>query len=284
MSITDAKTEAGAAAEIIRQYANTPIDHGDDVLGVVLRDGQRIETIDREHLRDQPKTKRGKIEVHTPDALVAYAKRHLDDDGSTLWADVDAASITVILNDHDLDRKPNLDGHAGWADHRVHLQLRHSAEWAAWTAGNEKLVDQETFAAFLEEHVQDVAEPDGVTLLEVARTFHATVGARFKRATNLNSGETQLVYEQQIEAAAGRAGDAKVPTELTVALRPFYGDEMVLVRGRFMFRVRDGQLALGYRLLNLIEVKQTSVQRLVGVVSSELALPIIEGAAPGARR
>lgn len=287
MNPNDAKTEAAAGAALAAASPPTlaPLDpHDQDepaLFTVILRDGQEVETVDLEKYRYAPRDKRGHVHVHTPDALVAYAKRHLDDHESTLWADVEAARVTVVLNDHATDLAAVL---AGWADHRAELVLRRSPEWKAWSEQNEKGMSQTAFAEFLEENVHVIADPDGATLLEVARTFHATKGARFKSAVSLHSGETQLVYEEQIEAKAGISGDTTVPRDFTVALRPFLGHEPVLVRGRFTYRVREGTLALGYKLLNLDDISRDAVMTIVTDVSARLDLPAIEGTAPGARR
>ncbi|MDP8961520.1 MAG: YfdQ family protein [Actinomycetota bacterium] len=281
------RTEADAVADIVgEQHVLRRALYGDNedeaTLGYLVfdRDGNHVGTYDVERYRNAPVTRRGTVHVHTPDALVTYARRCLDEEASTLWGDLEAATITVVLNDHG---KLQI-GSPGWADHRAILQLRPSPEWEAWTRIDGGWRSQVELAEFLEERVQDIVDPDGATLLEVARTFHATSTARFKSAIALHSGEQQLVYEQEIDGKAGRTGQAEIPREFTLFIRPFFGTDPVDVHGQFRFRVREGSLALGVRLLRVQDVRRGAIGEALEVVSQELALPAIEGAAPKPRR
>lgn len=280
-------TEAEAIAQLVRDADTTLIhditDDDDDALEYRVygrgHDGelQLVEAVDLEKRRDHPRSKRGTIAVHTPQALVAYANRHLDADVSTLWGDVEQAKLTVVLNDHGDgdDLKP------GWGDHRAVLALQKSPEWKAWTAlAADEFVQQTVLAEFLEENINAIVEPSGAAMLEVAQTFHATVGARFKQSKSLHSGEQQLVYEEDINAKAGASGQAEIPKEFLLALRPFIGTEPVAVQARFRFRLRDGHLYLGVKLLNIEDVLREAVDQVLTDVAEQLALVAIEGVAP----
>lgn len=241
----------------------------------------RIDTVDLEQRRDHPRAKTGAIRVATPEALVRYARRHAHDVCTTLWADIDAGKLTVVLNDHE-------DGHedalAGWGDHRVEMALQRSPEWKAWQAINDRLMGQVELAEFLEEHYLEVLQPDGSTLIEVTQTFHATSGAQFKSAQRLDSGEQRLVYEENIEARAGRNQSTEIPTDLKIGLRPWVGVDPVAVDAKFRFRVRDGGLGLAVKLLRLDEVSRDAVTEACLAVEQELGLDAIEGTVPPARR
>lgn len=221
-----------------------------------------------------------------PQRSSADAVWHLDPRASTLWADVEHARLTVVINDHEQtgeDSEPGT-GLAEWADHRATLQLAHTAEWVAWTSHNDKNMTQVAFAEFLEERIRDVIEPAGAALLEVSRTLQATTSANFKQATSTHSGETTLVWEENVTATAGRTGKADVPREFRLGLVPFVGGNVVAVDGLFRYRVRDGRLELGYRLLNVQDVLRAAVLDLVDFVAQALGLSPIEGEAPSARR
>lgn len=276
---TGVTTEAGAVAAIVGERVVTN-DLNDDVL-LVVRPGSTVqELVDLDRFRELPRQKAGSIHVHTPDGLVTYAKRHVEPTLSTLWADVDAATITVVCNDHSSEDAEL----TGWADHRVALRLRHSPEWKDWTDLDGKDLSQTALAEFLEERIGDILEPDGATLLEVAQTLHATTGARFKSAVALHSGEQQLVWEETVAATAGTTGKAEIPRQFTVSLAPFYGTDKQPVVGRFRFRVREGRLTLGFRLLHLTEILQAAVEEVAKTAAGELGLDVINGTAPAARR
>lgn len=275
------RTEADAVAEIARddQMIETIISgreervYGRDAAGEVVR----VDTVDLREDDDEPQHLRGTVNVHTTDALIAYGERHVDADASTLWGDVDNRLLTVVFNDHH-------NGTPGWADHRAVLRLNASPAWRDWTGHNEKGHSQEEFAEFLEEHISDITDPSGSTMLDVTRTFHATQGATFRRAQSLQSGAVELRYEEEVDAKAGQAGDVEVPREFTIVVAPFVGADKVEVSGQFRYRIQSGRLSLSYRLLNLEEILRDAVATELDVVADDLGLTAIEGRAPEARR
>lgn len=289
-------TEAGVVAALARDAAKVDLhtldvtDCGQTVQRRVYGRGhagelELVDTIDmadllRDHIARAPMRRAGSITVHTPASLVQFAARHLDIDQSTLWGDVDNARITVVLNDDG----PAASHDPDWADHRVVLGLKPSPEWDAWTSRNEKGMSQEELAEFLEEHLVEVLDPDGSTLLEVTRTFQATTGATFRRAQSMQSGQVQLTWQEEGTAKAGSSGQLEVPKDFTIRVRPFVGTDPVEVRGMFRYRVASGQLQLGFRLLNLDEHRRTAVEEVLSEVADDLALTPFEGVAPGPRR
>lgn len=296
-------TEAGQIADLAVKASSPAIAvvDSDTVRHIFARTddgGYRLATeidvdgLRRDHDALPPTRLAGLVTVHTPDALVTYARRHLDPDRSTLWGDVDGARITVVLNDHERNRVPADGdqapepgtGEPDWADHQATLTLKPSPEWDAWTGHNEKGLSQEQLAEFLEEHLREIVDPDGSTLLEVTRTFQATTGATFRRAQSLHSGQVQLTWQEEGEATAGTSGQLEVPREFTIRIRPFLGTDPVDVRGQFRYRVTNGQLALGYRLLNLDDHRRAAVEDVLEDVADQLSLSPIEGVAPKVRR
>lgn len=250
------------------------------LIGIGTDGGHQVldETI-VENLDAVPPSRRGDVRVATPEALITYAGRHLDPHATTLWAEIDHGRLTVILNDHG-----DLEGEPGWGDHQVALAMTRSPEWVAWTKLAGQWVGQTELAEFLEEHLLEVSHPDGSTLLEVAQTFHATTNATFKSSQQLHSGEQRLVYEEDVQASAGRSQHTEIPTDLTLTLRPWLGVDPVAVQSKFRFRVRSGELALGVKLLYADEVSRTAVEEAAIEVGEQLGLEVIEGVPPVPRR
>ncbi|MBW3663543.1 MAG: YfdQ family protein [Actinobacteria bacterium] len=282
-------TEAEAIATIAREAEPVHVEYvwDDGEEGKVLRSlyfnqrGELVHSENEEVLRGHPQARRGAVLVHTQGGLVQYCLRHLDEFASTLWGDIDTRTVTVILNDH----AAGGDEHRpGWGDHRAVLKLAHPPEWQAWASHNDQWLSQVELAEFLEEHNHEIAEPDGATMLEVARTLQATKGATFKQSTVLHSGEQELVYEEQIAAKAGVTGKAEIPRRFTVALRPFRGSPPVKIEGSFRFRIREGHLSLGYVLLHLDKVVEDAVNEVTTFVGDALDLDVIAGSAPTPRR
>ena len=236
--------------------------------------------IDHEKLGETPNQKRGQLALHTPASLADYAARHIDLDRTTIWGDLPAGKITVVLNDHSADRA---DDSAGWADHRAAVQLRRTPEWEAWTGIHEKPLGQVELAEFLEEHLLDVTDPDGSTLLDIVQTFQATSSARFKKSVVLHSGEQQLTWEETIDASAG-AGSTEIPRQLTIRISPWMGVAPVDITAAFRFRIRDGRLTLSVVLRNLQQHSDQGVTAAAEDVADALELNCLYGTPPAPRR
>lgn len=289
---TNALVSSGTDAETIARLARDGISpkmdvvgHGADDLPRGLwfgngPDGHQLIHIEDLELRfPRPVTKRAAVEVFTPDALIAYAERHIDEVTTTLWADVAAGRIAVIFNDHG-----NVDDIAGWADHRAALTMRRSEEWEAWVGIAGQWMAQHDLALFIEEHLEDIAEPDGSTLLELTQTFHATSQATFTSTRRLADGTQHLVWKEDVAAHAGRDHQTAIPTDLALRLRPWLGCEPDTIDAKFRFRVRDGQLALRVDLLRIGDVSRRAVDAAAIEIANFLGVPFIEGPAPKARR
>lgn len=286
--LNDNGTEAGTVAALA--LAQHPVDvhdvHDDADDSIEQRiygrgpsgESVLLEVVDLEARRGRPRAVTGDIRVHTPDALIAYTDRHLDEDASTLWVDAANELVTVVLNDH---------AHAspGWADHRVSCKMVRSPEFAKWAGRNDQAMSQEAFGDFLEERLAEVVDPDGSTLLEVARTFQATTNATFSRSYTAQSGQVQLTYREEIDGKAGANGQVEPPAEFAIQVRLYEGTDPVRIRGKFFYRITsDRKLALSYRLLNLDEVLRDAFGQVGTYVKTETGLTIIEGVAPAARR
>lgn len=133
-----------------------------------------------------------------------------------MWADLDARTIKAVL-----------DGFDGLRKHAATLQLKLSREWSEWAAIDGKILDQVTFAQFIEDHLSTIAQPDGAQLLDICQTLEATKSAVFKQQTILASGQRGFRHEEQVEGKAGIKGDLTIPGELTLVLRPFQGSDPI---------------------------------------------------------
>lgn len=253
----------------------TPLEPG-TIHAVAVPQGGRVEVIDldKDEYRDHPRRKTGRYTVRTAESLLEYLHKHALEH-TELWSDVDSASITAVIDAHQGAGEP-----AGWEDHRATLQLLHSDEWKLWTGIDGKLLPQIEFAEFIEQRTVDFVAPDGATILELAQSFQATRGGRFESSQRLTSGETTLVYKDDVSATAGKSGQIAIPDVVDLALRPFHGHEAFKVRARFRYRLDGGALRLGFALERPRDVVQAAFDSVVDVVAKSTAAPIFTGTAP----
>jgi uncharacterized protein YfdQ (DUF2303 family) len=250
-----AGSDAREVAELALSAAEpTEVDAG-KVYAWLAPDGE-IKTLDAERHGDEPRRVHGTVHPQTLDALVAYVTEHEDRVGrSTIWVDLKGGRVVAVLNDDDPGETN------GWRDHRAELVFERTEPWKHWLNLNGRLVDQQTFAEHLEEGLTEIAEPDGASMLELAQSFHATTNATFRSARRLQSGAVQVQYDEEVQASAGASGELEVPTEFTLAVAPFVGDEPTAVTARLRFRAAGGTLQLGYKLERPEEVERQSLER-----------------------
>lgn len=211
----------------------------DTVYAVV--DGERVVPLDLERFMAVPRRRRGRYLPATVDAFKAYVARFATEEATTVWVHPTSGEIVAVIDDH-TQETPD------WREHTAQTQLQHTPEWMHWIGKDGQMLGQVAFAEHIEDGLPEIRDPDGATMLEVAQTFHAHTTAQFRSSNRLHSGETRLQYDEEVKASAGASGDMVVPSELTLAIAPFVGEEAYKVLARLRFRVSSGQLTLGYRL------------------------------------
>lgn len=190
------------------------------------------------------------VKVSTAGALVDYVKLFGVPDRSLIFAHQDTMTLRAVFDYH-------LDG-ADWAKHRATLKLEPTQPWKDWNGRSGKPMDQETFARFLEEHIPDISEPDGGTLVEAAQAFEATIGVQAKSVKRLANGQVTVIWAENIEDAS----PIKLPTKLALLLQPFAGAKFYRVEAMIRWSIKQGGLSLWFDLLRpdrVIEAAFTDV-------------------------
>lgn len=230
--------------------------------------------------RANPRRKTGTFHAHTGAAFISYLEKHCLQQ-TEVWADIERRSVTAVVNAHDgvHDDSGTYVGpmDAGWGDHRLELKLQHTPAWQAWTMHDGKFLTQAQFAELLEERLQDVVDPDGATLTEIARTFRATKAVAFESDTVLSSGQVQLGYREEIEAKAGRKGNIDIPEKFTLGLTPFEGGKPYAVLARLRFSIDDQKLRIKYVLDRPADVVRLAFDEVVGVIGAGVDAPLFHG-------
>ena len=204
-----------------------------------------------------------------PASLLDYIHENTADGGShcagdtfgslEVWGDIDAAWVTAIL-----------DGYDGWRKHTATLQLKPSREWGEWAAIDGKMLDQDKFADFIDSHLSTIAHPDGAQLLDICQTLTGHTNMRWRSQKILANGQRQFQWEEEIEAKAGQKGDLTIPSELTLALRPYQGSDQVGVTARFRYQLRGGDLLIGVKLVEPDRVLELAFHTVCAAVQAGL--------------
>lgn len=220
--------------------------------------------------RDAPSRKRGTTTVRDAQSFISYWAKHSDAD-SEVYADADRLTITAVLD-------ANTVHGARWAGHRLHLGLRQTDAWKQWATYDGKLIGQDAFAEFIEDHLPELLEPSAADMLEIAQSIQGATKAEFQSATRLSSGQRQFSYVETTTAKAGQKGNLVIPETFTIGLVPFEGSEGYKLTARFRYRLgRDGELTLGYKLDRPGDIIRTAFQDVVTAVAEQVDSPILNG-------
>lgn len=245
-----------------------------DALDLATGRGANGETklIRLEGLRDQPRRKRGTVEVFDDHAFVFLVLRHKEE-GTTIYADRQTLTITAVIND-DSDSSP------GWRDHRIDLKCRFTPAWTDWITINGVHVGQIQLAEFLENHLPDIAAPPAATLFEMVRTLQVKRSVNFNAAVDLDNGQTQILYSEQIDGTTKyAAGTVEIPRTIALSLQPFEGAPRYKVEARLRYRIEAAVLTLWLELVRPEDVLDDAFKDLLARLETT-AVPVLAAKAP----
>lgn len=246
------------------------------VYAVAVPAGAVVQVIDRDldEYQAHPRQTKGTFRLRTADSLAAYLAKH-ELPQTELWADLDSSRITAVIDAHQ-----GADLPAGFAQHRAVLQLVHTPAWTAWAGINGKLLPQVEFSEFIEQRTIDFVDPAGADVLELAQSFQSARSGRFESSQRLNSGETNLVWKEDVQATAGKSGNIAIPDVLELALVPYEGGAAYKVRARLRYRITNGALHLGVVLERPEDVLRDAFSSVVDALGVRTSSPIYAGTAP----
>ncbi len=247
------------------------LDDGERIL-VRRRAGEEWQTVDiSDQHREQPRRSRGTVDVHDGASFALAVQQR---GTAVVYADEEKLTLVAVLND-------DFDGAPGWRDHRVGLALRSTSEWKGWKGG-QGLGDQQRFAERIEDGGPEIVDPAAAVMMEMAQTFHASVDTKFRSGTRLSTGQTQFLYEEDVKGTAGaEPGTITIPETFTLGVAPFIGAQPYEVTARLRYRLRAGDLQIGYFLVRPEDVERDAFLAVLADVAA--AMPdtaFVRGPAP----
>lgn len=277
----DSTNDVAVAADLGRRDSERALDpyslREDTALLVSkLRVDEKVVVTDLEHHLDAPLRSRGTAAIHDPGDFAAYVKRIAYPTTTSVWADIDKGTVTALLDDHANVHTP------GWRSHTVRLDLQGDPDWDAWIARDNKLFGQLSFAEFLEQQMHTIIQPAAADIYEVATTLQAKRNITYASSVKLKSGDVQFTFNEETAAKAGQKGQVEIPDEFVVRLAPFAYTTPVELTAKLRYRIEDGQLKIGYKLLRPLEIRRDAFSAIVGGIRGGLgeSLPVFLGSVP----
>lgn len=220
---------------------------------------------------DLPSRKSGTTVVRDAASFSAFWDKHADEH-SEVYADVDRLSVTAVL-DADTVAK------ARWGGHVLQLSLRETDAWKEWARLDGKLIGQEQFAEFIEDHLPEILKPTAADMLEIAQSIEGTSTAEFQSGTRLATGQRALKYVETVTTKAGQKGDLVIPETFVVGLLPFEGlTEGYQVTARLRYRINGSSLTIGYKLDRPGDIRTKAFADVVKAIAEQIDdTPILNG-------
>ena len=204
-----------------------------------------------------PRKVEAKPQFNDIESFIDYVKLYKKDE-SVLFADQDDLIFKAVLDYHN-------KASASWCSHKAVYQCKRADEWSIWLDKNDKGFTQEEFAEFLEDRAQDVTEPTGGELLELATQFRVIRKAVFGSAMRLSTGEFQLQYSED-----NQKGTIEFPEEFTLGIAPFHNGDKYEVKARLRYRLREGNVTFSYKLIEPSRIVEHAFSETIDKVKKAL--------------
>jgi len=291
------RTEADAVAEIAERAASTedialPKPDSADNRIIAVPKGIELRSIKKliDEYRTEPERKEGTARFQDLDSFIGHTNRFKDAD-SALFADASssAPSLTCVLDYH-----CRADGKPRFGTHRGVYTFPISEEWSTWCTMRNKEFTQSAFAEHIENRLLDIANPGtaGETatafsqelgtafasaskLLELSRGLAVRVNSRVVNATNLATGEAQMVFETQHNDETG--APLKVPSAFLLAIPVFKLGALYQVPVRLRYRVRDAKVVWFYELYRIDRIFDHAFKEACDAARVQTELPLFIG-------
>lgn len=213
-------------------------------------------------LMDAPLRIERTITLHTVESFIDYYNRFATS-ASVVFCDMVNAKFTAILDYHDA-MKPD------WCKHTINYCCPKSNEWTRWIEKNEQWMTQVDFAMFIEQNINDVVEPAGAEMLEIATTLEANNAVVFRQGIRLDNGQHQIMYQENIEGKAGDRGQFRIPQKIKLGVRLFQGGQAYAVSAAFRYRIKDGALAMRYDLMQPHVIHEDAVMGIYRTIGERI--------------
>ena len=222
---------------------------------------------------DVPRRKRANVQFDDQADFIAYVNEHKYDETRMFIVDSgDEVQVTAIIDYHGT----NAVGRADWGVHRAILTLPISEEFQAWRDLTGKVISQEAFAQFIEDHAFSVSSPSSASLVEMARTLQGSTSGTFKAVRDPHSGNCDLAYSE-----ATVTNNITVPRELVLYLPVFESQDPITVKVFLSFRVPGGAPTFSVRIPGMSDILRNAVKTTKAAVMSGTSLPVYAGSVSG---
>lgn len=294
--IREAFAAAGKLSHVEQVELTDPRDNT-KALAVIGQHGVSLIDPDKFNpYRDKPLFRTGVAQHTRLDSFIAHILR-FKADHSAVFAidDPNAPKLTAIFDYH-----PEGPGHADakCQKHKAVYPFPLSEEWKAWNKADGFKMGMADFAAFLEDRIVDVVSnvqpsseaaqdfmaktggnlASATKLIEISRGLQVNEASTLRSATNLSSGEAELVFTSQ---HLDQSGNKLVLPNLFMISIPVFARSAVnwQILARFRYRKSGEGIVFWYELWRADLVFDAAFVEACDAVKQATGLPLFVGTA-----
>lgn len=229
------------------------------------------------------------VSIHTVSSFVEIVDRHRDEASVIFVRAAPDPSMVAIIDYHEKS------GAARNLRHRIVYEFPFSPEWLRWAAHNGTRKSIAEFAAFIEDNIQDIADPDDTAIelatllstkpatpnamLSLSRGLELHINHAIKEIRNLTTGEVSIQFDEEHTDAYG--GPIKIPGVFSIRIPLFEGSEPINVPVRLRYARHNNSIAWTYHLWRQNETVRHAIAGAVSEVQAALPdIAIYWGEAP----
>ena len=224
-----------------------------------------------------PRRRQGVAQFAELESFIRYVNR-FKQQPAVVFADIARMQVTAVLDYHPEGSKAT---DAGWLGHRAVYECPRSRQWKEWTGNDGKAMRQDVFAAWIEDHLDDLTSGSGkagdypapAAVLEMARNLQVHTKGRFERSFNPTTGESSLVCKTENEASS-----TPIPRAFLLALPVFEGGELYRVEARMRLALHEGAPLFTSVLHRRAEIERDAFDGVRAKVATETKIPLFAGA------
>ena len=222
-----------------------------------------IEAEKHEELLPNPLRIKANDDFEEPDSFCAYV-RNFQSEKTRLYGNPDKRQITAIFDDH-------LAGQPNWREHTAALKLLVSPEWAAWMEAFKEPFDQLTLYEFLNDHLEQIADPDAGNLLADISTIN--IDNNWKcTSVQKEGGDIAFSYAKENTA---KTATGKIPSRLTLRIAPFRSWSPISMTVYLSYRLKGESLVFTMRGHQVKELLAQTFNDVREHVQAELGLSVL---------
>jgi uncharacterized protein YfdQ (DUF2303 family) len=224
------------------------------------------------------------VTLYDPASFTTYVKRFREP-GTTIFFDLEKQTFTAILDYHEGGTEGPVSEPEGtmlaepsprWCSHVAIFAARPTPEWKDWLTYNGRQRTQMEFATFIENHVEDLADEYGKTLLKIALNLQIKKDVTFVGQQRLEDGSMKLNYEESVNGTAG-IGMMAIPSGFQLQIQPFYGGPTYRIECRFRFRLDGRTACFWYEMVRIDKLIETALTTMRENIEAQTGVTVLAG-------